>query len=73
MHFPQPSLIAVRDPQKHFLRRKPWVRALNIGAIKEFQPYLTARVAQLVECIAAQPGETDLAHWVAYFTYVIDL
>ena len=62
----------MRDPHEHFLRRKPWNRAFNVTAIKEFQPYLTARVGQLVDHIGLQKGVVDLSKWIGYFTYVND-
>ncbi|KAJ3518703.1 hypothetical protein NM688_g9401 [Phlebia brevispora] len=63
------SLIGLRDPHAHFIRRKPWNRALNMSAIKEFQPILTARAAQLVESVGQQQDIFDLSRWFGFFTY----
>ncbi|KAJ3557180.1 hypothetical protein NM688_g1609 [Phlebia brevispora] len=62
-------LLGLRDPHEHFLRRKPWSRALNMSAIKEFQPVLTSRVAQLVESIGKQEGVFDLSRRIGFFTF----
>lgn len=69
MHQNPLPLISLQDPAEHARRRKPWNRAFNSAALKEYQPTVAKRVAQLVETLQAQEGETDLAEWISYFTY----
>ena len=69
MHQNPLPLISLQDTAEHARRRKPWNRAFNSAALKEYQPTVAKRVAQLVETLQAQEGETDLAEWISYFTY----
>ncbi|THG95018.1 hypothetical protein EW026_g6557 [Hermanssonia centrifuga] len=64
-----PALIAFRDSTEHARRRKPWNRAFNTTAIKEYQPIISKRVTQLVDRLAEQKGTVDLAKWISFFTY----
>ncbi|KAI0695303.1 cytochrome P450 [Cytidiella melzeri] len=63
------SLIMYRDPAEHSRRRKPWNRAFNSTALKEYHPIISRRVSQLVERIASQDGAIDLSLWLSWFTY----
>lgn len=69
MHPPVYSLITQRDPIEHARRRRPWTRAFSTAALKEYEPIVANRVAQLVEAVGHQKGVTDLAQWISFFTY----
>ncbi|KAJ3546904.1 hypothetical protein NM688_g5462 [Phlebia brevispora] len=69
MHQPVKSMIAVRDPAEHQRRRRPWNRAFNTAATKEYEPMLKKRAVQLVEALEKQSGIVDLAQWISYFSY----
>ncbi|KAI0772249.1 cytochrome P450 [Irpex lacteus] len=66
---PVNSLIMYRDPVEHARRRRPWNRAFNSAAVKEYHPRLAHRVAQLADCLANQNGVVDLSTWISWFTY----
>ncbi|KAI0772263.1 cytochrome P450 [Irpex lacteus] len=63
------SLIMYRDPVEHARRRKPWNRAFNSAALKEYHPKIAHRAAQLVDSLASQKGIVDLATWISLFAY----
>ena len=66
-----PSVIGFRDPAIHQQRRRPWNRAFNTAALKEYQPKLQARLQQLVDALEERQGQVvDLAQWIGFFTYV---
>ena len=69
MHPPVYSLITQRDPVEHARRRKPWNRAFNSTALKEYEPIVTRRASQLLEGVASKKGVLDLAQWISFFTY----
>lgn len=61
-----------QDPVEHARRRRPWNRAFNSTAIKEYQPLIVKRVIQLVDGVsadAAKKGVVDLSCWLRWFTY----
>ncbi|KAJ3539059.1 hypothetical protein NM688_g6420 [Phlebia brevispora] len=64
-----PSLTNCRDPQYHAQRRKPWDRAFNSAALREYKPRIIKRVTQLVDGMSKQEGPVDLAQWLSFFTY----
>lgn len=65
-----PPMIGCMDPAEHLHRRRPWNRAFNINAVKEFQPVIGNRVQGLVEALTLRSGEVvDLTQWISYFTY----
>ena len=69
MYTSPPALIACRDSAMHAKRRRPWNRAFNTTALKEFQPTIVKRAHQLVEGLAAKKGRVvDLAQWFSFFT-----
>ncbi|KAL4246829.1 Cytochrome P450 superfamily protein [Abortiporus biennis] len=65
------SLIGTRDTIQHHHRRKPWTRAFNSTALKEYAPLISHRANQLVELITAESKEksVDLSSWFGRFTY----
>lgn len=64
-----PPMIGCMDPAEHLHRRRPWNRAFNINAVKEFQPVIGNRVQGLVEALTLRSGEiVDLTQWISYFT-----
>ncbi|KAJ3557179.1 hypothetical protein NM688_g1614 [Phlebia brevispora] len=65
---PIKALIVLQDQAEHLRRRKSWNRGLNIAAIKELAPTMTARITQLVDGIGSQKGAVDLSKWVSFFT-----
>ncbi|KAI0683262.1 cytochrome P450 [Cytidiella melzeri] len=68
--YPQvPSLIMHRDPVEHARRRKPWNRAFNTAALKEYQPIIASRVSELVERLAGQKGVIDFSLWISWFAW----
>ena len=69
MHTGPPALVAYRNPAVHAKRRRPWNRAFNTSALKEYEPVVARRATQLVESISKQKGFTDLAQWISFFTY----
>ena len=42
---------------------------MNTTALKEYEPIVAKRAAQLVERVGEQKGVLDLAQWISYFTY----
>lgn len=66
-HPPILPLIGHQDTAEHARRRRPWNRAFSSTALKEYQPVVHKRGAQLVE-ILAQKKRTDFVHWVHLFT-----
>ncbi len=71
LHQPILPLIAIMDPIEHARRRKPWNRAFSTAALKEYQPIVTRRTAQLIEGLMGEVGTTDLAKWISYYAYVV--
>ncbi|KAI0688704.1 cytochrome P450 [Cytidiella melzeri] len=70
MYPPVRSLIMQRDPVEHLRRRKPWNRAFNMTALKEYQPRIAQRATQLVDRLAHQKGTVvDLALWISWFAF----
>ena len=65
---PIPSLIAIRDHTMHARRRRPWNRAFNTSALKEYEHIIAKRVSQLVGALEEQKGVVDLTLWLGYFT-----
>ncbi|GJE87389.1 cytochrome P450 [Phanerochaete sordida] len=63
-------LVGLRDVQEHARRRRPWTRAFSSAALKEYEPVVARRGAQLVEILAEQK-ETDFVHWIHLFTFDI--
>lgn len=64
-----PPMIGCMDPAEHLHRRRPWNRAFNINAVKDFQPVIGNRVQGLVEALALRSNEVvDLTQWISYFT-----
>lgn len=68
MHRPIPSLIACRDLVEHARRRRPWNRAFSTAAIKEYEPLLKKRAAQLVKILGRHDDIVDLAQYIEYFS-----
>ncbi|KAI0688711.1 cytochrome P450 [Cytidiella melzeri] len=62
-------LIACQDPIEHARRRRPWNRAFNTNALRDYQPIITRRATQLVEALRIQAGNVDLAQWISFFAY----
>ena len=58
-----------RDPVEHARRRKPWNRAFNSAALKDYQPKIAHRASQLVEELTKQSGVVDLSLWISWFAY----
>jgi cytochrome P450 len=63
------ALIMFRDPAEHARRRKPWTRAFNVSALKDYQPKIAQRASELVERLLSQEGVTDLSLWLSWFAY----
>lgn len=60
----------MRDPIEHAQRRRAWTRAFNTAALKEYQPMIAKRVAQLTEGLINTKGcETNLTEWIARFAF----
>ena len=70
------TLIAIRDPQEHARRRKPWNRAFNTISVKGYEQILIRRALQLVgelekrAQVKGGPLESavNLAEWMKFFT-----
>ena len=60
-------LVGIMDTEEHLQRRKPWARAFNGAAIREYEPLVAKRTHQLVRALEDQKGEVDIGHWVNYF------
>ncbi|KAJ3555926.1 hypothetical protein NM688_g2310 [Phlebia brevispora] len=69
LHEPVMPLIAIWDPTTHAQRRKPWIRAFSTAALKEYQPIVIKRTAQLLRRLHDQHGTTDLAQWISFFAF----
>ena len=61
------SLVGLRDVAEHARRRRPWNRAFSTAALKEYEPIVAKRGAQLVN-ILAERKVVDFAHWIHFFT-----
>ena len=64
------GLIALRDPQEHARRRRPWNRAFSPTALKGYTPIILRRTSQLTDALAKHVGEVDLAQWFSYLSCV---
>ncbi|KAI0761271.1 high nitrogen upregulated cytochrome P450 monooxygenase 2 [Trametes elegans] len=62
-------LVAIMDPVAHQERRKAWNRAFSAAALKEYEPLIANRAAQLVRVLERQRGATDIARFMNYFAY----
>lgn len=63
-----------RDFVPHAVRRKPWTRALNTSAIKDYEADVHDKVKQLVDTLGAKAkkGETvDISDWMSFFAHVL--
>ncbi|GJE89584.1 cytochrome P450 [Phanerochaete sordida] len=70
MHAPIPALVGARDHAYHMQRRRPWNRAFNINALKEYEPLIAGRVHQLVDALAKRQGQVvDIGQWIGFFAY----
>ncbi|KAI5120968.1 hypothetical protein M0805_006640 [Coniferiporia weirii] len=67
------SLLIIRDPHEHARRRKPWNRAFNIAAIKDYEPILARRALQLADELEKKTRTSeayvDLAEWLKAFSF----
>nr|BAL05148.1 cytochrome P450 [Phanerodontia chrysosporium] len=64
------TLIGFRGPKAHQRRRRPWNRAFNTAAMKEYTPLMQNRVRELGDALVARQGQVvDLAEWIGFFTY----
>ncbi|EKM53670.1 uncharacterized protein PHACADRAFT_211341 [Phanerochaete carnosa HHB-10118-sp] len=63
-------LVGLREVAEHSRRRRPWNRAFSTAALKEYEPVIAKRGAQLVE-ILAERKEADFARWVHFLTFDI--
>lgn len=63
-------LVGMRDVADHTRRRRPWIRAFTPAALKEYEPVVAKRGAQLIE-ILTQKKHTDFVHWIHLFTFDI--
>lgn len=67
------ALIALRTRSEHTRRRKPWNRAFNTTAVKNYEPIIQKRALQLVSELEKQsvnngiPSVT-LSEWFSFFT-----
>ncbi|TCD68528.1 hypothetical protein EIP91_010584 [Steccherinum ochraceum] len=77
-HFPHTEfrpLISWRDSDTHAKARRPWNRAFSTAAVKEYEPTLAKRVAQLVDLVkkfAAKSGrekKVDMTLLFKYFSF----
>ncbi|TBU25227.1 high nitrogen upregulated cytochrome P450 monooxygenase 2 [Dichomitus squalens] len=41
-------MVGIQDTEEHLRRRRPWTRGLNSTALKEYEPLMAERVAELV-------------------------
>ena len=60
-------LIACQDPVEHARRRRPWNRAFSTHSLREYQPIIARRAAQLVEALQVHSSNVDLAQWISFF------
>ncbi|KAI0686845.1 high nitrogen upregulated cytochrome P450 monooxygenase 1 [Cytidiella melzeri] len=61
-----------RDFTNHGVRRKPWMRAMNHNALKEYEGDVKAKVTALVDAleVRARRGEgVDISKWMSYFAF----
>lgn len=61
-------LIALSGPE-HTLRRRPWNRAFNSVALKDYEEIVNRRASQLMQALGNQVGPTNLSQWISYFTF----
>lgn len=63
-----------RDFVPHAVRRKPWTRALNSSAVKEYEADVHDKVKQLVDSLEAkaEKGEAvNMSDQMSFFAYVL--
>lgn len=63
-----------RDFVPHAVRRKPWTRALNSGAVKDYEADVHDKVKQLVDSLEAkaEKGQTvNISDWMSFFACVL--
>ncbi|EKM57284.1 uncharacterized protein PHACADRAFT_254974 [Phanerochaete carnosa HHB-10118-sp] len=64
------TLDGVRDFSVHGARRKPWVKAMGISALKGYEPILQTKILELVEVLSKRQKETiDISHWMNLFGF----
>ncbi|KAF8640255.1 hypothetical protein AX16_010150 [Volvariella volvacea WC 439] len=62
-------MIAIRDRQEHARRRRPWARAFNSSALRDYEPIINNRTLQLMEHLSIEKGVIDLAGWISHWSY----
>ena len=50
-------------------RRRPWNRAFNTAAMKEYTVFIRTHAQELSDALASRQGQVvDLAEWISFFT-----
>jgi cytochrome P450 len=65
---PVVGVISQRDPVEHACRRRPWTRAFDTAALKNYEPIITKRTCKSYEELINEKGLMDLGRWLSYFT-----
>ncbi|THH32433.1 hypothetical protein EUX98_g1786 [Antrodiella citrinella] len=64
------TLLAWRDAVMHTKQRIPWTRGMSSAAVKEYEPALADRVAQLVGILLSSDGEeVEMTELIKYFSF----
>lgn len=62
-------MVGIQDMEEHLRRRRPWNRGLNSAALKEYEPLMADRVAELVALLTSlQEGVIRLDEQFAQFS-----
>ena len=66
-------LVGIQDLATHLHRRKNWSRGMSPAAIKEYEPFISMRIRQLLEKLESQTRkEIILGSWTNYWSCVVD-
>lgn len=64
-------MVAQRDPVEHQRRRKPWSRAFNTAALKNYEDIIVKRSRELIGQFDKRLGTVlDLNDWMGFFSSV---
>ncbi|KAH8919139.1 cytochrome P450 [Atractiella rhizophila] len=69
----EPSLLLIRDPVKHSMKRKDWAKGFTTDAMKEYQTVFEQRTLELLQGLNAERirGPVDLTLWFKAFATTV--
>ena len=61
----------VRDFSIHGARRKPWIKAMSMSALKGYEPIVHLKTGELLEELSKRQGEIiNISQWMNLYAYV---